>query len=197
MRRNPQAVSAGTGKPDRRRGDDIRLVRTADGHRRPQMGPAHNRGCRQGSWPVSRILSLCGDLSMRPTRRVGGPRQPLPIWSCFRRGLPGRPIAGTAGELLPHHFTLTRQGAGSGNWDQSPCTQRPAPWTSGTFLLHFPSDRSAPACLLRDSTGVLPCEVRTFLPDCSRPPPGQLQSYSTRASGLYNFRAKNRHQTER
>lgn len=50
---------------------------------------------------------MCGDLSKRPTRRVGGPRQPLPIWPCFRRGLPGQPVAWTAGELLPHHFTLT------------------------------------------------------------------------------------------
>ena len=62
------------------------------------------------SWPVSRILYLCGDLSMRPTRRVGGQRLPLPIWPCFKRGLPGRPVAWTAGELLPHHFTLARRG---------------------------------------------------------------------------------------
>lgn len=69
------------------------------------------------------------------------------------------------------------------------------PEGGGTFLLHFPSDRSAPACLLRDSTGVLPCEVRTFLPDRSRPPPGQLQSYSTRAPDVYDFWRENRHQT--
>ena len=58
------------------------------------------------SWPVSRILCLCDDLSTRPTRRVGEQRHPLPIWPCFQRGLPGRPVTRTAGELLPHHFTL-------------------------------------------------------------------------------------------
>ena len=31
-----------------------------------------------------------------------------PIWSCTRRGLPSRPVTRTAGELLPHRFTLTR-----------------------------------------------------------------------------------------
>ncbi len=31
-----------------------------------------------------------------------------PIWSCTGRGLPSRPVTRTAGELLPHRFTLTR-----------------------------------------------------------------------------------------
>src|SRR5580704_11831243 len=85
---------------------------------------------RKRSWPVSRILYLCGDLSMRPTRRVGGPRHPLPIWPCFQRGLPGRRVTATAGELLPHHFTLASANRG------------------GLFLWHFPSGRPAPACFL-------------------------------------------------
>ena len=69
---------------------------------------------RERSRPVSRVLSLCDDLSgfdvaielMRPTRRLGEQRQRLPIWPCSRRGLHGRPVTGNAGELLPHHFTL-------------------------------------------------------------------------------------------
>jgi len=31
-----------------------------------------------------------------------------PIWPCTGRGLPSRPVTRTAGELLPHRFTLTR-----------------------------------------------------------------------------------------
>ena len=31
-----------------------------------------------------------------------------PIWSCTGRGLPSRPVARAAGELLPHRFTLAR-----------------------------------------------------------------------------------------
>jgi hypothetical protein len=31
-----------------------------------------------------------------------------PIWPCTGRGLPSRPVARTAGELLPHRFTLAR-----------------------------------------------------------------------------------------
>lgn len=56
---------------------------------------------------ISRILCLCSDLSTRPTRRIGGPRHLLPIWSCFRWGLHGRGVTSNAGELLPHHFNLT------------------------------------------------------------------------------------------
>lgn len=56
---------------------------------------------------ISRILYLCSDLSTRPTRRIGGPRHLLPIWSCFRWGLHGRGVTSNAGELLPHHFNLT------------------------------------------------------------------------------------------
>jgi|GEM_PF-4198765 len=49
---------------------------------------------------------------MRPTRKVDGPRHPLPIWSCFQRGLPSRPVTRNAGELLPHLFTLTSASRG-------------------------------------------------------------------------------------
>src|SRR5688572_19717305 len=69
------------------------------------MQYSSNRAFRW-SWPISRILSLCDDLSARPTRRVRGQHHPLPIWPCFRRGFHGRPVARTAGGPLPHHFTL-------------------------------------------------------------------------------------------
>jgi len=100
---------------------------------------------------------LDGDLSMRPTRRVGGPRQPLPIWPCFRRGLPGRPVARDAGELLPHHFTLAPANRG------------------GMFLWHFPSSRLAPDC---------PGRRALWSPDfpprlAPRPPSGRLRGHCT------------------
>ncbi len=65
---------------------------------------------------------------MRPTRRVGGPRHPLPIWPCFQRGLPSRLVTQTRRALLPHDFTLTSASRG------------------GLFLWHFPSGRPAPRC---------------------------------------------------
>ena len=48
----------------------------------------------------------CDDLSTRPTRRLGEQRRRLPIRPCFKRGLHGRLVTQTPGELLPHHFTL-------------------------------------------------------------------------------------------
>jgi hypothetical protein len=36
-----------------------------------------------------------------------------PIWPCTGRGLPSRPVARTAGELLPHRFTLARTAVGA------------------------------------------------------------------------------------
>ena len=67
----------------------------------------------------------------------------MPMWACWRWGLPchdGRP---SRGALLPHHFTLT-------------CTaKRPS---AVCFLWHFPSDRSGSAL-----PTTVPCPVRTFL----------------------------------
>ena len=94
------------------------------------------------SQPVSRILCLYDDLSTRPTRRVGEQRHPLPIWPCFKRGLHGRVVTHVAGELLPHHFTLT-----------------PTNW-SGLFLLHFPSGHPAPAW---SKPRWAPCSVKSGL----------------------------------
>ena len=37
----------------------------------------------------------------------------FPIWSCTGRGLPSRPVTRTAGELLPHRFTLARTPEGA------------------------------------------------------------------------------------
>ena len=87
--------------------------------------------------PADKPDSVVGsDLSTRPTRRVGEQRHPLPIWPCIGRGLPGQPVARTAGELLPHHFTLTaRPSRGRGR--------------GGLFLWHFPSGRPALACARR------------------------------------------------
>jgi len=67
-----------------------------------------------------------------------------PIWSCTGRGLPSRPVTRTAGELLPHRFTLTR-------------TPRKGP-LAVYFLLRFPS--GFPGWPL---TSALLCGVRTFL----------------------------------
>ncbi len=67
-----------------------------------------------------------------------------PIWSCTGRGLPSRPVTRTAGELLPHRFTLTR-------------TPRKGP-LAVCSLLRFPS--GFPGWPL---TSALLCGVRTFL----------------------------------
>jgi hypothetical protein len=67
-----------------------------------------------------------------------------PIWPCTGRGLPSRPVTRTAGELLPHRFTLTR-------------TPRKGP-LAVCSLLRFPS--GFPGWPL---TSALLCGVRTFL----------------------------------
>ena len=70
--------------------------------------PGRNRGDDHLSRaPITRRLK-------QPTRKSGGaiPEQPqaalLPIRSCSRWGLPRPDGHPPAGELLPHHFTLTR-----------------------------------------------------------------------------------------
>jgi len=111
----------------------------------------------KGYWsrPVSRILCLYGDLSTRPTRRVGEQRHPPPIWPCFRWGLHGRVVTHVAGELLPHHFTLTEQ--------------------ARRFVSVALSVGSPRPSLTEVSLGTLLCEVRTFLP--YGPPSGRLQGH--------------------
>ncbi len=75
-----------------------------------------------------------------------------PIWSCTGRGLPSRPVARTAGELLPHRFTLTR-------------TPRKGP-LAVCSLLRFPSGfpgwplASALLCGVRTFLGREPCGLR-------------------------------------
>ena len=95
--------------------------------------------------PADKPDSVVGsDLSTRPTRRVGEQRQPLPIWPCIGRGLPGQPVTRSAGGLLPHHFTLT-------------APESEAVCFCGTFR------RVAPPWL---APGALLVDVRTFLPPC-------------------------------
>ncbi len=43
----------------------------------------------------------------QPTRIQREPRQRMPIWSCFKWGLPCRSCCQLRGALLPHLFTLT------------------------------------------------------------------------------------------
>src|SRR5207249_704536 len=78
---------------------------------------------------------------LQPTRehRTG---RPLPAWPCSGWGLPSRPVTRSAGELLPHRFTLAGAGAGKpprsrqsvlcGTFRGSPrlgVTQHPALWS--------------------------------------------------------------------
>ena len=77
-----------------------------------------------------------------------------PIWPCTGRGLPSRPVTRTAGELLPHRFTLARtseEAAGgllsvalSLGFPRLAVSQRPALWCPD-----FP--RRVPHELLRDT----------------------------------------------
>ncbi len=77
-------------------------------------------------------------------RRAAG----VPVWSCSGWGLPSRPVARDAGELLPHRFTLAC----------SSCSRGSTTSSAVCSLLHFPSDRSA-----WPLASTLPCGVRTFL----------------------------------
>ncbi len=56
-------------------------------------------------------IHLGATLPIRSCSQPGvlGQRPPnaLPIWPCFRRGLPSRPCCQRRGGLLPHRFTLT------------------------------------------------------------------------------------------
>ena len=92
----------------------------------PRLDRRRALGERWRSRPVSRILCAglaagrrpsLSALSRRgavrrpraayPGARTGRPRT-LPAWPCSGWGLPSRPVARPAGELLPHRFTLTR-----------------------------------------------------------------------------------------
>lgn len=110
---------------------------------------------------VSRILFLCSDLSMRPTRTVGGPRHPVPIWPCFQRGLHALAVTSKSRELLPHDFNLTR---GS-------CCQHPK---AVCFCCTF--RRVAPPLVAQ---GAVPYEVRTFPFGFPKPLPDRLGTIMT------------------
>ena len=104
----------------------------------------------------------------RPTRMPGpeGPRagraRRHPYLVLLRVGFAEPACCHTAGELLPHRFTLTRL-------RRAVC-----------FLLHFPSP-----CGALPLGGTLPCGVRTFLPADTRHGrsakrlPGAPQNHST------------------
>ena len=84
--------------------------------------------------PITRHL-------LQPTRkhRTGRPYR-FPIWSCSEWGLPCHPCRHGRGELLPRHFTLTRNTSGG--------------------LLSVALSPGHPEFALRT---ILPCGVRTFL----------------------------------
>jgi len=94
-----------------------------------------------------------------------------PIWPCTGRGLPSRPVTRTAGELLPHRFTLTR-------------TPRKGP-LAVCSLLRFPS--GFPGWPL---TSALLCGVRTFLDEepgeLRRAPPRDLDAATWLAQAVYH-----------
>ncbi len=80
----------------------------------------------------------------RPTRSSNETgRLSLPIWACWRWGLPCRRGHPRRGALLPHLFTLTPD-----RWSRAVC-----------FLWHFPSTRAGSPLAT-----TVPCPVRTFLP---------------------------------
>jgi hypothetical protein len=97
------------------------------------------------SWPVSRILYLCDDLSTRPTRRVRGPHHPLPIWPCFQRGLHGGRLPGPP---VSSYLTIS-----------------PLPRQVEAVCFCCTFRRVAPPRL---APGAVPYEVRTFLPRFGR-----------------------------
>jgi hypothetical protein len=94
--------------------------------------PPQERLRRDGSRSVSRVLSLYGDLSMRPTRERGGPPHSSPIRPCSGRGLPGRARCRARRWALTPPF--------------HPCPPPPEAERAVWFLWHFPSDRSARGC---------------------------------------------------
>ncbi len=96
---------------------------------------------------------------MRPTRNSKetgrlpfAEANSLPIWACWRWGLPCDDCHQSPGALLPHHFTLTCE----------PFRARTAP-SAVSFLWHYPSGR--PGSPLATT---VPCPVRTFLTQCQR-----------------------------
>ncbi|SRR5581483_7479426 len=117
---------------------------------------------RSESRPVSRVLSLCGDLSKRPTRRVRGPHHPLPIRPCSERGLPPN--------------ALPRIGV------SSYLTFSPLPRQAEAvfFLLHFPSNRFAPDFPSGRSALWSPDFPLRHLPE---PPPGRLSTSTITQKG--------------
>ena len=116
---------------------------------------------------ISRILSrtiihLGGSLLIRSStlpavlpnradpgfRLDGGSGSALPIWACWRWGLPCNDCRQPSGALLPHLFTLACEPGRAGLEPSAVC-----------FLWHYPSGR--PGSVLPTT---VPCPVRTFLP---------------------------------
>ncbi len=169
----------GPGARRRRGGDRARPrdpARGRDHGARPGGRSLPAAACRAGEWdrgPVSGILSRpppeggSGDghpsrtavarRLQQPTRGRDRTSRRPPMWPCSGWGLPGRPVSGNAGALLPHHFTLAAP-PGPG-----------APQGGGMFLWHFPSARAA-----RPLAGTLSGGVPTFLPR-GRPPRGAVR----------------------
>ena len=116
--------------------------------------PAEAGGDHSSGRSVARPL-------VRPTRSSNETgRLLLPIWACWRWGLPCHRGHPRRGALLPHLFTLT---LGMRPKLRVPaCGQRRNPGRMSRavcFLWHFPSARAG----LPLATTV-PCPVRTFLP---------------------------------
>ncbi len=110
-------------------------------------------------WGVHSSRPAIAGRLMRPTRNSKetgrlpfAEANSLPIWACWRWGLPCDDCHQSPGALLPHHFTLTCE----------PFHVRTAP-SAVSFLWHYPSGR--PGSPLATT---VPCPVRTFLTQCQR-----------------------------
>ena len=144
------------------------LSRKDDNRRRAVKRSGPEAACKPSSVPDRGAVYALG---LRPTNRPAAAiylALPLPEGSCGQPGdgpgthspairpcsgwgLPGLRCHHRSGGLLPHHFTLTPTSRG------------------GMFLWHFPSGRPAPPL-----AGIQPGGARTFLPDESERPPGNL-----------------------
>ena len=110
-------------------------------------------------WGVHSSRPAIAGRLMRPTRNSKetgrlpfAEANSLPIWACWRWGLPCDDCHQSPGALLPHHFTLTCKPSHAGT----------AP-SAVSFLWHYPSGR--PGSPLATT---VPCPVRTFLTQCQR-----------------------------
>lgn len=115
----------------------------------PQSRTAGQLPCEGSKFKTTRRAESAGkpdsvvsdDLSSRPTRRISGPPRLLPIWSCFRWGLPPR--------------ALRQRGV------SSYLTISPLPRQAGAVCFCGTFRRVTPPLVAQ---GTAPYEVRTFLP---------------------------------